>query len=385
MANNFQMLAKTMHGFEGVLADELRKMGAIDVKEGKRSVLFKGDEGFMYKANLGLRTALKILRPIASFKVKNEEGLYRQVNNISWEDYLGVNGTLAVDTTVYSDNFTHSKFVALKTKDAVVDRYRDLFGKRPDVDVKHPDLRIHVHINRDYCTISLDSSGNSLHHRGYRSATNIAPINEVMAAGMLLLSGWDGKSDFMDPMCGSGTVLVEAAMIACNIPPNINRREFGFEKWKDYDADLFETIFESLLKKSREFSYKILGYDKAPSAVSKCRENIKNANLSEFITVEQRDFFETEKETKGPLHMVFNPPYGERLRLEAEAFYSSIGDTLKQGYPGTEAWFISSNMEALKHVGLRPSRKITLYNGKLESKFLKYEIYEGSKKNKNNQ
>lgn len=376
------MLAKTLFGFEELLATELKNLGALNVQQGVRSVSFEGDKGFMYKANLCLRTAIKILLPLTSFRVKNETDLYNQVFDIPWEDYLSVDGTLAVDATLHSDLFSHSQFISLKTKDAVVDRFRKHFGRRPNVDLKHPDLRINIHIQQDQCNVSLDSSGQSLHQRGYKTATNIAPINEVLAAGMLLLSGWDGQSDFLDPMCGSGTLLVEAAMIACNIPANMHRREFGFEKWKDYDNALFETIYDSSMKKVREFHHRIYGFDKAPSAVQKAKDNVKNAGLSDYIEVSQQNFFETEKTSEEKLHIVFNPPYGERLNIEMESFYKSIGDTLKQGYPNTDAWLITSNMEALKHVGLRPSRKIKLFNGKLESRLLKYEMYEGSKKAK---
>ncbi len=376
------MVAKTLFGFEPLLAKELRNLGAIDVKEGVRSVSFYGDKGFMYKSNLSLRTAIKVLKPITNFKVFSEEDLYREINKISWEDFIDANQTLAIDATVHSEKFTHSKYVALKSKDAIVDRFRDRTGERPGIDLDHPSLRINVHIEKEFCTVSLDSSGQSLHKRGYKSATNIAPINEVLAAGMLLHSGWDGQCDFMDPMCGSGTILIEAAMIACNIPPNLNRKEFGFEKWKDWDEDLFEKIQESVLKKARDFHFTIKGYDKAPSAVQKAKDNVQNANLAEFISVEHQDFFKTEKQTERHLHMVFNPPYGERLTIDMPEFYKAIGDTLKQSYPGTYAWFITSNLEAIKHVGLRPSRKIKLFNGSLESKLLKYEIYEGSKKAK---
>ena len=349
---------------------------------GTRVVSFKGDKGFMYKANLALRTALKILKPIKTFKAHNDKALYEGIRAIDWSDYLTEHNTFLVETTLHSENFNHSQFVALKTKDAIVDQFRDLNGKRPSIDKDFPDLQIHVHIDRDNVTVSLDSSGASLHHRGYRSATNIAPINEVLAAGMLILSGWEGKSHFLDPMCGSGTILAEAAMIACNIPANINRKEFAFEKWKDWDAELFDNILESLLKKTREFHYTIKGYDKAPSAVSKAKDNVRNANLDEYITITNENFFDSKKETEGPLHMVFNPPYGERLDIDMERFYREIGDTLKQNYPNTNAWFITANLEALKFVGLKPSRKIKLFNGKLEARLVKYEMYEGSKKGK---
>lgn len=379
---NFKMVAKTFFGFEETLEKELQLLGAMNVKQGTRMVSFEGDKGFMYKANLACRTALKILVPIQQFAVYNEGNLYKGVQSIDWSKYISANQSFVIDSTVFSDAFNNSLFVSLKAKDAIVDQFRDKSGKRPDIDKDYPDLRINVHIQQDLCTVSLDSSGASLHQRGYRTATNIAPINEVLAAGMLLMSGWDGRTDFMDPMCGSGTLLTEAAMIACNIPANINRKEFAFERWSDWDAELFDKIQESLLKKVREFHYTIKGYDKAPSAVMKAKDNVRNANLEEYITIEEANFFDTQKETEGPLHMVFNPPYGERLDINMERFYREIGDTLKQGYPGTEAWFITANIEALKFVGLRPSRKIKLFNGKLETRFAKYELYAGSKKGK---
>ncbi|WP_243641755.1 THUMP domain-containing class I SAM-dependent RNA methyltransferase [Maribacter algicola] len=382
MGNNFRMIAKTLFGFEEILAKELRNLGAGNVEVGVRSVAFDGDTGFMYKANLCLRTAIKIIKPISSFHVSGEDDLYKKVFRMDWAEYLSVDDTFAIDATVFSDNFTHSLYVSQKTKDAIADKFRETDGKRPNVDVKNPDLRINIHIHQDQCNVSLDSSGASLHHRGYRTATNIAPINEVLAAGLLLLSGWDGQCDFMDPMCGSGTMLTEAAMIACNIPANINRNGFAFEKWPDFDSQLYEKIIEASLKKTREFHHKIIGMDKAPSAVRKAIDNIENANLSDYIEVKRDNFFKTEKETEGPLHMCFNPPYGERLDIDMQNFYASIGDTLKQGYPGTNSWMITSNLDALKFVGLRPSRKIKVFNSHLESRLVHYEMYEGSKKAK---
>lgn len=376
------MVAKTFFGFEDVLAEELHKLGAQRVEKGTRMVSFYGDKGFMYKASLALRTALKILKPIKQFKVFNENSLYQGVKSIDWNDYLKVHQSFVIDATVFSDQFNHSQFVALKSKDAIVDQFKELYDSRPDIDKDHPDLRINIHIQKDVCTVSLDASGASLHHRGYRTATNIAPINEVLAAGILMMSGWEGQTDFLDPMCGSGTFLVEATMIACNIPPNINRKEFAFEKWNDWDNDLFDKVEDSLLKKIKEFHYDITGYDKAPSAVAKAKDNVRNAHLDDYIKVDQKDFFESQKETERPLHIVFNPPYGERLDIDLERFYREIGDTLKQNYPGTQAWFITGNLEALKFVGLKPSRKIKLFNGKLESRLVKYEMYAGSKRTK---
>jgi putative N6-adenine-specific DNA methylase len=379
---NFKMIAKTFFGFEEILAKELQQLGAQEVEIGTRAVSFNGDKGFMYKANLSLRTALKILKPIYYFKAINDQNLYKGIQGIDWSKYIGENQTFVIDTTIHSDNFKHSQFVSQKAKDAIVDQFREKTGQRPSIDKDFPDLRINIHIDRDQVSVALDTSGASLHHRGYRTATNIAPINEVLAAGMLLLSGWDGSSDFLDPMCGSGTLLAEAAMIACNIPANINRKEFAFEKWNDWDNGLFDQIIDALMKRTKEFHHTIIGYDKAPSAVQKAKDNIRNANLDDYISIIQGDFFESKKENSGPLHMVFNPPYGERLNIELERFYREIGDTLKNNYQNTNVWFITANLEALKFVGLRPSRKIKLFNGSLEARLVKYEMYEGSKKGK---
>ncbi len=381
MGKNFRMVAKTLHGLEDLLEQELRELGASSIEKGRRSVHFEGDKGFMYKANLCCRTAIKILKPITSFNVFNEEDLYRRIYDIPWENYMEADGSLAVDASVFSKTFTHSQYISLKTKDAIVDRFRDRAGVRPDVDLRHPTLRVNVHIDRNICTVSLDSSGESLHKRGYKIQSTQAPINEVLAAGMIMLSGWKGQCDFLDPMCGSGTILTEAAMIACNIPPNINREEFGFENWPDFDQALFETIEESALKRIKDFHHTILGYDNDPIALRKAKENIKSANLQEFVKVELQDFFSSEKPTKDYWYVIFNPPYDERLSIDnVSRFYETIGNTLKRGYAGSQAWMITSNMEALKSVGLRPSKKIKLFNGKLESRLVQYELYEGSRK-----
>lgn len=377
------MVATTMFGLEEVLAEELKNMGAVDVKAGVRNVSFKGDTGFMYKANMGLRTAIRILKPIKTFKVFDEEDLYDGLQKINWDNYMSVDGTFAIGAVVNSKFFTtNSHYISLKSKDSIADYFRHKYHRRPNVDLKHPDVKIHVHIQKDMCTISLDSSGDSLHKRGYRTSTNIAPINEVLAAGLVLLSGYTGHSNFIDPMCGSGTILIEAAMIACNIPANINRPEFGFEKWQDYDDDLYFAIQDSLLKKIVNPQFKIMGFDKAPSAVRKATENVESANLSEFIGVHHVNFFNSVKEVFGSTTILFNPPYGERLNIDTEEFYKKIGDTLKHGYPDSRVWFITSDMEALKYVGLKTSRRIPMKNGDLDCRFVRYDMYEGSRKAK---
>lgn len=381
MEENFEMLAKSLYGFEPILARELRNLGAQNVKEGVRNVKFSGDLGFMYKANLALRTAIRILVPIHTFTLRNQDDLYKNLSKISWDEYLDENSTLAIHSSVHSQIFSHSHYVSLKSKDAIVDYFRNKYHKRPNIDLKHPDVQFDIHIDNQVCTVSLDSSGESLHKRGYRSDTNIAPINEVLAAGLVLLTGYDGTQHFIDPMCGSGTILIEAAMIANNIPANINRPEFAFEKWKNYNEELFQTIHDSLLKKVRNSTKGIMGFDKAPSAIRKAQANVENASLEEFIKIERKNFFEEENPFEGNLIVVFNPPYGERLNINVPEFYGKIGDTLKQNYTDTNAWLITSDFEqGLKSVGLRTSRKIKLFNGSLECRFVKYEMYSGSRK-----
>lgn len=380
---DFKMVAKTFFGLEEILADELLKLGAKKINIGVRNVSFYGDKGFLYKANLSLRTAIRILKPIVVFDVNDDKELYSSFFNFNWEDYMSVDNTFAIDSVLNSDFFTHSLYVSQKAKDGIVDRYRKLFKTRPSVDSINPDLKINIHIRNKCCTVSLDSSGKPLNQRGYRSQTNIAPINEVLAAGIILLSEWDLESDFLDPMCGSGTLLIEAAMLATNYPPNIKRSNFSFKNWNDFDLDLFVTITKSVLSKTKPFNNKILGFDKSPSAISKCNQNIINAGLEDVISISKEDFFRSKKHNDDYLYIVFNPPYGERLRIDIELFYKKIGDTLKTNYTNSCTWFITSSIEALKYVGLRPSRKIKLFNGKLESRLAKYEIYSGSKKKKN--
>ena len=379
--NDFRMVAKTFFGLEKILADELLMLGAKKIKIGVRNVSFYGDLGFLYKCNISLRTAIKILKPIVVFNINNERDLYRSFFNFQWEDYLSVEKTFSIESVLISDIFSHSLYVSQKAKDGIVDRFRKLFKKRPDVNSINPDIKINIHVRNNICTVSLDSSGKPLNQRGYRSQTNIAPINEVLAAGLIFLSNWKLNCDLLDPMCGSGTILIEAAMIATNFPVNFKRSNFCFRNWSDFDSDLFEVILRSVSKKIKTFDYEIRGYDKSPSAILKCNQNIENAGMKDLIKVSKCDFFKSEKKNKNHLHIIFNPPYGERLPVDLELFYKEIGDSLKNKYSHSDAWFITSSLESLKYVGLKTSRKIKLYNGKLESRLVKYEIYEG-KKNK---
>lgn len=382
-ANNdsFTMQAKTFYGLEDVLVQELKQLGASQIVKKNRAVEFLGDLGFLYKANYSLRTALKILVPIHHFKAKNETIFEKEINKIPWENYFFNSQSFAIDATVYSDFFKHSQYIMLKMKDGIVDRFRKKFGKRPDIERFNPDIKLHLHISNQEVTISLDSSGDPLFKRGYRKSHFEAPINEVLAAGLLNLAGWDGKGNFLDPMCGSGTLLVEAAMIALNMPPQLHRKQFGFMNWKNFDLELFNKIKDTRINRIKDFSGKIIGYDISDKALISAKNNIEAADLSEFIELKNQDFFTSQKELF-PLLVVFNPPYDERLSITTDHFYKNIGDTLKNNYKNTLAWFITSDLEAYKKIGLRPSRKIKIYNGKLECRFFQYDIYEGSKRNK---
>tara|TARA_B100001758_G_C18404468_1_gene611082 strand:+ start:438 stop:1574 length:1137 start_codon:yes stop_codon:yes gene_type:complete len=376
------MLAKTMFGLEEILAEELRKLGAQNVKLMNRAVSFKGDKGFMYKANLNLRTALRILKPIAHFQAYNEKDLYRKLCEIDWTEIFDLDNTFSTHATTHSEIFNHSKYASLVMKDAIADTFRKKYDKRPDVDSEIPDISINLHIAKHTCTVSLDSSGDSLHKRGYKSDAVTAPMNEVLAAGLILLSDWNKISDFHDPMCGSGTLLIEAALIAYNIPSNIFRKRFGFEGWKDFDKELWETIKEASLEKEIHYHGKITGSDIFQKAVRISRENIENALMYDNIKVKKSDFFKTEIE-RGTF-TIFNPPYGERIDFGVNNFYEKVGNTLKHKYEGCSIWIISSDIENMKNIGLRPSKKIKLMNGKLECSFRKFEVYKGSKRSKRN-
>lgn len=377
---DFYMIAKTMFGLEHILAEEILKLGGREIKIMNRAVSFKGDKGFMYKANLNLRTALRILKPISYFQAYNEKDIYNKIHSINWDKIMDLKSTFAVNATINSDIFTHSKYISLLTKDAIVDFFRKKYKKRPNVDIKEPDISINLHIAKNTCTLSLDSSGNSLHKRGYKISNVIAPINEVLAAGLILSSNWDQKSDFHDPMCGSGTILIEAAFIAYNIPPNIFRKKFSFTKWKDFDSELWEKIKESSLNKEVEFLGKITGSDNNKKAINITKENIRNSLMEGNIIVKDSDFFNTL--IKENTFVLFNPPYGERLTLPIEKFYEEIGNTLKHKYEGCEVWLISSDIENTKFIGLKPSKKIKLINGSLECVLKQFKIYKGSKKMK---
>ncbi|HRO09433.1 MAG TPA: class I SAM-dependent RNA methyltransferase [Saprospiraceae bacterium] len=377
-----KIIIKTLEGLENVLKTELQSITDEPVTVLKRAVLCEGNKQLLYTANLHLRTALKVLVILQEFTVRDEKDLYEQVKKIKWEDYFGLNETFAIDSVVNSSIFRHSNYIALKTKDAIVDRFRQRTGDRPNVDTTNPDFRINVHIREEIVTVSIDSSGKSLHMRGYRTEQVAAPLNEVLAAGMVLLSEWNGKTPLTDPMCGSGTILCEAAKIAGNIPPQKLDRDFAFKKWKNFDSVLWNDIINEAQKRINYASIpEIKGFDISSNAVKISKINIENAGLSEYIQIEEEDFFYQDDFENTTL--IFNPPYDGRMKeSDILVFYKDIGDKLKRAFKDCTAWILSAHLDAIKNLGLRASSKIKLLNGELPSLFCKYEMYSGSKKQK---
>jgi putative N6-adenine-specific DNA methylase len=389
---NFRLVAKTSFGLEDLLVKELISLGAKNISAGVRMVSFEGDQRLMYNVNLRSRIALRILKPIKNFKAASEQQLYEGISRIDWTQYIDADDTIAVDAVVNHSNMDHSLYVAQKTKDAVADQFRERTGKRPSVDLDQPTLRIHVHISANEAEVSLDSSGDSLHKRGYRQSGAEAPLNESLAAGLILLSGWDAKSPFVDLMCGSGTIVIEAALMALNKAPGLIRKQFGFERWKDFDRSLLNELKEeatAAIKKGTGFP--IAGIDQSPFSLRAARDNAAAADVSKYVSFKNMSFEEYQpaevvtKETedfqviKGTI--VTNPPYGGRITSpDLFVLYKNIGDALKQKFSGWQAFVFTANKEAAKHIGLRPSRKIQLFNGKLECRLFKFELYKGSKK-----
>ena len=376
MTERFDMVAKTFLGLEGVLADELRTLGAEDVTEGNRVVFFKGDKETLYRANFACRTAVRVLKPFLTLRSSGADDLYEQLKGFDWEQLMTLKTTFAIDATVYSEDFNNSRFVTYRVKDAIADFFNDKYGKRPSIRLDNPEIRIDVHISGRDVTLSLDSSGDPLFKRGWRVAQTDAPINEVLAAGIILLSGWDGKTDLIDPMCGSGTFLVEAALIGANIAPGVYRESYAFQQWPDYDADLFEKIYNDD-SAEREFTHKIYGSDIEGKAIAIARANVKNAGLNRYIELERRDFNEIDEVPAGGT-LISNPPYGERLNVQdIEQFYTDLGFKLKHTFKGYNAWFICYDKEQYYKIGLKPSVKYALNNGGLDCELLQYVIFDG--------
>ena len=381
----FNIIATTFFGLEPVLAEELMGVGANDIQIINRAVLFRGDNEVLYRANLWCRTALKVLVPIKTFQAYNDREFYDLARRIDWQKYMTVDDTFAIDCVASGPIFTHNKYLALKCKDAIADYFRDKRGRRPNVDIEYPDLRVNVHVYNSDITISIDSTGIPMSKRGYKVRQVQAPLNEVMAAGILKLSGWDCKTPLIDPMCGSATFATEACMMAMDIAPG-SYRNFAMEKWRDFDAKLWGNLRqEAKERRLAKPTAEIAAYDRDPMALDIATQNIEKAGLSDFIDIDRRDFFKTDDGAKiAGKFLIMNPPYGERLEDKDEMvdFYRQIGDTLKNRYNDSRAWILSGNLDAIKRIGLHPSKKIKLFNGAIECRLECFEMYDGSKKNK---
>ena len=370
------MIAKTFQGLETVLATELIDLGANNIQIGRRMVSFTGDKELLYRANFQLRTAIKILKPIKHFRATSADEVYSAVQEIDWTQYLTNETTFAVDSVVFSTEFRHSKFVAYKVKDAIVDQMREKTGERPNIRVTNPDLQLHIHIAEYDCTLSLDSSGESLHRRGYRQESVEAPLNEVLAAGIIMLTGWKGQCDLIDPMCGSGTIPIEAALIARGIAPGVYRKEYAFEKWSDFDQELFDRIYEDD-SNEHPFEHHIYGYDINHNAVTIATTNVKAAGLSKEISIAQQDFADFTQPAEKSV-IITNPPYGERISApDLLGLYKMIGNKLKHEFTGNEAWVLSYREECFDQIGLKPSLRTPLFNGSLECELRKYQMFSG--------
>lgn len=375
----FPIIVKTNAGLEEVLADELRNIGVSELEVLKRAVSFKGDNKLLYQVNYQCSTAIRVLKQISNFTFSDNNEYYTNIKSINWPDYLDADGTLAVDAFESQSVFTNSLFVARLTKDAIVDKFREIFQKRPNVELDNPDIKVNIHIHQNNCLVSVDSSGMSLHKRGYRKANVEAPVNEVTAAGIIRLAGWNGDTNFFDPMCGSGTLLIEAAMLAMKIPSGYYRSQYGFMKWKDFDKPLFEKIVADANSHICENDCSIFGADIDKKNLRIAQENLEYAHLQHDVELRLAAFETSDPPFKNGI-IIMNPPYGERLELNnAIDFYKTIGNTMKQKYAGYTAWIFAQDNEGLKHIGLRPSRHISLLNGKLECKLLKFVLFEGKK------
>ncbi len=373
-----KFVAKTYAGLEEILKEELIALGATNCQIGTRAVEFEGDMAMMYRANYFCRYALRILWQVHEFTFRDNKQFYEQIFKFPAERLMDADNTLAFSVTMSGSMFRTPLFAAQLAKDAVCDRFRDKFDQRPSVDKESPDVQFHIHIFNNHAALFLDSSGESLHKRGYRVSTHPAQISEVVAAAMVKLSGWNGECDLIDPMCGSGTILIEAAMQALNIPAGFFRENYGFEKWKNFDRRLWQRVTDEA-DIHDDVPVNFYGSDISARFLGMAEANVKAARLGDFIRLFRKAMRDTQPK-RTPATLIFNPPYGERLDMdEIDEFYKEIGDSLKQNYAGCTAFIISSNIQAIKHIGLHPSKKTTLYNGALECKFLRYDLYAGKR------
>ncbi len=380
--DNVTITLKTFFGLEEVLKEELEELGYSDIKILNRAVQVQGTWRDVYFLNLNIRCAITVLVEIESFFVRSEEDLFKKASKIDWTKYFDIDKTFAVKGAVFSDIFNHTQYPFLLVKDAIVDTFREKYKERPDVNVKAPQVLFDVYINDKNVTISLNTSGVPLFQRGYRQTAGEAPLNEVVAASLIRMSGWDRKSNFIDPFCGSGTLLIEAGMLAANIPSNIERQHYAFKNFLNYNPSVWNEVYEEANSKCSSLPCNIVGYDIEPDMIMKAKRNLRGVAVGRFINAEISSFQEIKNIEDAPGVMVTNPPYGERIGDNIEEMYSELGDFMKGSMKGYVCWVISASEEGFKSIGLRPERRIKLYNGDLECSFRKFSIYEGSKRAK---
>lgn len=369
--------ATVARGLEEIAAKELEKLGAVDIHSDFTGVHFRGNQALLYKINLWSRIIFRVLMPIADVKSYNAEQLYQNVYNFNWEDYLQIDDTFAIICTGSNKNLNHTHFTALQIKNAIVDRQRKQTGKRSNIDTENPNILINAHIEDTRCTLSLDSSGESLHRRGYRPAMGIAPLKETLASALLELAEWQPSLPFLDPLCGSGTLPIEAALKGLNIAPGLYRKKFGFQRWKDFDAELWEELLtEAKTSQLSQLPAPIFGSDRDFDILQQARINTKYCHLEKHIQLIQKDLFQIEAPANNGI-IICNPPYGKRLGEVEELgeFYKLLGDVFKQRFKGWTAYVLTGNKELAKRIGLKASRRIPVHNGSIPCTLLKYELY----------
>jgi len=377
----YPLLAKTFEGLEDLLVEELAELGATEIVKQNRAANFKGNDEVLYRVNYASRFALRILKPLFHFNAEDPRELYLKARELDWGKVFNLHHTFSIDTLAFnSEPFQNTMYASLKLKDAIADHFRDKYGARPYIEKDNADIRINLHISGEKCVISLDSSGESLSLRGYRRQEHVAPVNEVLAAALVKISGWDGNTNFIDPMCGSGTILIEAAMKMLGIPAGYFRKSYSFHNWTDFNAKLWAEIRDEYAFQQIRPKVKIKGGDLSDAAVLKAGDNIREAGLQRYISVEKSDIKEF-KPPRGGGVLLTNPPYGDRFKVEdLRELYTEMGNQFKNRFTDYTAWVLSADLEALKSIGLRSSEKFKLFNGALESRFVRYDLFEGSQR-----
>lgn len=378
---DLKITVKTLYGFEDILQDELKELGYDKTEKLNRAVQVKGDWEDVYRLNYRCRLAISVLVEVASFYIQKEKDLYDEAKKIDWTSFFEMEKTFAVKGAVFSNLFTHTQYPFLLVKDAIADVFREKFDARPNVNIKAPQVMFDVYIKEKSVTVSLNTSGIPLFQRGYRQEVGEAPMNEVLAAGLLRLANWDKKSPLIDPMCGSGTLAIEAALLAADIPSMVERQHYAFKNFKSFDPEAWEKVQNEVNRRPVDLGFKIFASDIDAGMLQKAKRNSRMAPIGNMISFTLKDVFELEPPSEKGL-LICNPPYGERMGEDEDIseLYQKLGDAFKNSFVGYDCWVISSNMDAIKSVGLKASKKVKVFNGNLECSFREFKVFEGSKK-----